>query len=125
MAAVLALGLSGAAFADADSDRDSHHEALLDRVCEIYEGNTGVALDSDELRDAFAQAGEETMAEIHENRLQRLVDEGKITQEQADELAEWWHSKPDDLSMRRFGKLGMLRNHIGHGFGFGCPPMLN
>ena len=27
------------------------------------------------------------MAEMRENRLQNLVDEGKITQEQADELA--------------------------------------
>ena len=134
VATVLALGVSGVVFAGSDNgngaDPEAAQEALLDRVCEIYEDNTGVALDSDELIEAFAQAGEETMAEMRENRLQSLVDDGKITQEQADEMAEWWQSKPEGLQMGPFGGQGfgsgnMLRNRIRHGFGFGGPPMAN
>jgi len=134
VAAMLALGLSGAVFADADNGNDAEpgakHEALLEKVCEIYEGNTGVALDCDELKDVFAQAGEEMMTEMRASRLQSLVNEGRITQEQADELAEWWQSKPDDLPIRPFGGQGfgngnMLRHRMGHGFGFGGPPTVN
>ncbi len=134
VATVLALGLSGVVFADSNNGNGAKPEAargaMLDRVCEIYEDNTGVALDSDELVEAFAQAGEEAMAEMQENRLQSLVDDGKITQEQADEIAEWWQSKPDGLPMGRFGGQGFyngntLRNRIGHGFGFSDPPMVN
>jgi hypothetical protein len=69
--------------------------ALLEKVCEVYEENTGVAIDSQELEKAFAQAQSEMQAEALQNRLQSLVDEGKITQEQADQYLEWWQSKPD------------------------------
>jgi hypothetical protein len=70
-------------------------EALLERACTIYEDNTGVAIDSQELEKALAQAQSEMRAEALQNRLQSLVGEGKITQEQADQYLEWWQSKPD------------------------------
>ena len=83
---------SGTEDQTAPSDR---HQALLDRACAIYQESTGVAIDSEQLRDALDQARGELQAEALETRLQNLVDEGKITQEEADNYLEWWQSRPD------------------------------
>jgi hypothetical protein len=71
------------------------YQALLDRVCAIYEEKTGVALDSGQLKDALEQARSEMQGEALQNWLQNLVDNGKITQEEADQYLEWWQSRPD------------------------------
>ncbi|MCD6599662.1 MAG: hypothetical protein J7L19_03725 [Dehalococcoidia bacterium] len=82
----------------------SQRAALLDRVCEIYEENTGTTIDQEELRDAFAQATSEMQNEAIQNRLQRMVQEGRMTQGEADQCLEWWQARPDVAA--RFG----LRN---------------
>jgi hypothetical protein len=93
--------------------------ALLEKVGAIYQQNTGVALDLDQLKTAFTQAQSELRAEAMQNRLQALVEEGTMTQEQADEYLTWWQSRPDlplgtgDLSPG--GPCG--RGFGGHGFG--------
>ena len=71
------------------------YQALLDRACAIYEEETGVAMDSGQLKDALDQARSEMQDEALESRLQNLVDEGKITQEEVDQYLEWWQSRPD------------------------------
>lgn len=71
------------------------YQILLDRACAIYEEETGVAIDSEQLRDALNQARAELHEEALKNRLQNLVDEGHITQEEADQFLEWWQSRPD------------------------------
>jgi uncharacterized membrane protein len=71
------------------------YQALLDRVCAIYEENTGVAIDSGQLKAALEQAGSEMRDEALQNWLQDLVDKGKITQEEADQYLKWWQSRPD------------------------------
>jgi LPS O-antigen subunit length determinant protein (WzzB/FepE family) len=38
---------------------------------------------------------QERMNEALDNYLQKLVDEGKITQEEADQYKAWWESRPD------------------------------
>ena len=73
----------------------SQRVALLDRVCEIYEENTGTTIDSEELRDAFAQATSEMQDEAIQNRLRNLVQEGRMTQGEADQALEWWQARPD------------------------------
>ncbi len=75
-----------------DSQPKAGPEALLERVSEIYEENTGVAIDPQQLQEAFAQALSEMRTEALHNRLQSLVGEGKITQEQVDALQKWWES---------------------------------
>jgi len=85
----------------------SQRAALLDRVCEIYEENTGTTIDQEELRDAFAQATSEMQNEAIQNRLQRMVQEGRMTQGEADQCLEWWQARPDVAA--RFG----LRNRRG------------
>ena len=67
---------------------EAQHEALLDRVCEIYQENTGVAIDQEALKNAFAQAQDEMRTEALENYLRSLVEQNKITQEQADDYLQ-------------------------------------
>ena len=71
------------------------YQALLDRASAIYKENIGVAIDSEQLKDALDQAQSELREEALESRLQNLVDDGKMTQEEADSYLEWWQSRPD------------------------------
>jgi hypothetical protein len=74
---------------------ETRQEALLDRVCQIYQQNTGVAIDPQQLKNAFTQAQGETQGEALQSRLEKLVNDGKITQEEADQYLEWWQSRPN------------------------------
>ena len=69
--------------------------AYLERVCEIYEEKTGVAIDVDTLKEALIQAGEEQREHMCNRLQQHLIDEGILTEEQLAELEEWLQSKPD------------------------------
>jgi hypothetical protein len=92
---VVAAGSDSSGNAEDQSQITDQYQALLDRVCAIYEEKTGVAIDSEQLRDALDQAQGDLQEEALETRLQNLVDEGKITQEKADNYLEWWQSRPD------------------------------
>lgn len=125
LAAVMLVGsIGGTALAQTGNGNDSQHEtrydALLDRVCEIYEHKTGVAIDQEALRDSFAQAQDEMRAEAMQNRLQSLVEQGVITQEQANELQKWWEARPDVPVKFGFRGMGGMR-----GFGRPCAPQNN
>ena len=100
-AALLAGTIGGVALAlTATGDSTTPAEriaALLDRVSQIYQEKTGVALDKEALTSAFDQAQSEMQTEALKTRLQALVDEGKLTQDQADQYLKWWQSKPAGL----------------------------
>ncbi len=111
-------GLSTTAGGD-QSQAAERCQALLDRVCAIYQEKTGVAIDSQQLKDALQQAQSELQEAALENRLQDLVEEGKITQEQADQYLEWWQSRPDvGLPLPGLGGRGTGGGMMG-GRGFG------
>jgi len=99
LAVVVLLGsIGGVALAQTGTDNSqpvAQHQALLDKVCAIYEQNTGTAINSAELQKAFDQARTEMKNEALDNYLKGLVDGGKITQEQADQYKAWLESKPD------------------------------
>ncbi len=121
LAAVLLAGSVGAVALAADNGTDSQPKArcgaLLDRVCAIYQQKTGATIDQEVLKAAFAQAASEMRPEAPQNRgemkpgdmpkrpemgpedmqgwLQNLVQQGKITQGQADEYLKWWQSRPN------------------------------
>jgi hypothetical protein len=80
---------------DEQSQPSDQYHALLDRACSIYEEKTGVAIDSEQLKDALDQARGEMRDEALESRLQDLVNDGQMTQEEADQYLEWWQSRPD------------------------------
>ena len=94
---VLAGSIGGAVVAQNrdDSQPEAQHEALLARVCEIYQEKSGVAIDQELLKDSFAEAQAEMRTEALQNRLESLVDEGKISEDEAGQYFDWWQSRPD------------------------------
>ena len=101
---VLVGSISGAVLAD-DNENDNGPGAFLgalcDKVCAIYEDNTGDDIDPEALKDAFTQAHSELRTEALESRLQKLVDEGRITQDEVDEYMEWLQKRPDMEQFRQ------------------------
>lgn len=110
LAVVLLSGsIVGVAIAADNSDVSrpkAQHDAMLVKVCEIYQQNTGTTLDHEALKEAFVQAASEMRPAIPRDQgekspenmqdwLQSLVTNGKITQEQADQYISWWQSRPD------------------------------
>jgi hypothetical protein len=80
---------------DQQSQLADRHEELLDRACGIYQENTGTTIDSEQFKAALEQAQGELQEEALESRVQDLVDNGMLTQEEADQYLEWWQSRPD------------------------------
>lgn len=108
------------------SQAKTQDDTLLDKVAQIYQKNTGVTLDTQQLKDAFTQAQTEMRDEALQSRLKDLVDQGKITQDQADAYLKWWQSKPDTQLPGGFGPGfgGMMERGHGHCWGgsFPTPP---
>jgi len=125
LAAVLVVGSAvGVVLAADNGDEDGSlpvgHGALLDRICEIYEENTGTTIDPKALQDAFAQARIEMRDEVLQNRLQNLVEQGEITQDEADQYLEWWQARPDVVAGFGFRGHGKFRG-MGGPLGWGRP----
>jgi hypothetical protein len=92
---VLITTAAGTATLSSGFTVETRQEALLDRVCQIYQQNTGVAIDPQQLKNAFTQAQGEMQGEALQSRLEKLVNEGKITQAEADQYLQWWQSRPN------------------------------
>ena len=104
------------------SENTSQRDVLLVRVAEILQ-EQGIDITSEQLQDAFVQARSEMRTEALKNRLQSLVNEGRITQKQADQYLEWWQAKPDVPVKFGFGGHGGFRGMGGlRGFGGPCAP---
>jgi len=125
---VVVAGSDSSSTTEAQNQTTDRYQALLDRVCAIYEEGTGVAIDSGQLKDALEQAQSEMRDEALKTWLQDLVNEGKITQGEADQYLEWWQSRPDiELPLPGLGghgpEGGMMR---GGGFQpWGGPPCVH
>ena len=94
--------LVGTVSADTGEDTANHRETLMARVAEILD------IDQQDLEDAFEQAlGElreqrqEEMEAGRDAHMQELIDEGVLTQEQVDEMQEWFESRPDNRDEMR------------------------
>ena len=97
---VLFGSIGGVALAQTDEDEsqpETRHGAMLDRICEIYNANPERPgdIDSELLKDAFAQARSELRTEAREKIRERLIEEGKITEEQLAELEAWLAARPE------------------------------
>ncbi len=118
LAAVLLVGsIGGVALAQTENGDDNQPKTLLARVAEI------LGIDQQKVEDAFAQAQSEMQTEALQNRLQNLVDQGKMTQGEADQYLEWQQSKPDVPV--GFGSRGHggFRGMVGpYGWGGRCVP---
>jgi hypothetical protein len=94
---------------------------------------TILGLDETDVQDAFDQAGREMEDDALHRSLDRKVERGRLTQEQADEYEGWYQSRPESLSprpsFRGFGHRGFFggrmmggRGWFGGGFHRGVDP---
>jgi hypothetical protein len=122
LATVLIAGacIGGVALAQ-DNEDDSQPTAaintLWDKVATILQ-NEGVNVTSEQLKDAFTQAGKEMQTQALQDYLKNLVTQGKITQGQADDYLKWWQAKPDvpiGFGLRGHGRLPGMGGFRGWG----------
>ena len=87
LTAVLLAGcIGGVVLAGSDS---TSTKSLFARVAAI------LGIDQQKVESAFNQAQREMQTEALASQLKSLVDQGTITQAQADQYLQWWKSKPD------------------------------
>ena len=106
------------AFAQGNEGGDSNAGKLATKVAEI------LGLDTAVVDRAIKQAREELRDEAVQNKLNALVENGKLTQEQADEYLNWIQSKPEGIpaiGKQSFGKRRHHKGWKGHGRFFGPP----
>ena len=119
IAAIIGSVAAGVTLAQSGSGNETQantrYEALLNKVAAIYQQNTGVTIDPQQLETAFTQAQTEMQNEALQSRLQDLVTQGTLTQAQADQYLQWWQSRPNTplLELPREG--GMMMRGGGHG----------
>ena len=92
--AIVALvgGTAGAVLAsdsDSTTTTSSPWDTFTSKVASI------LGLDEATVQDAVDQARQEMRDEALQNRLDELVANGQLTQEEADQYLEWWQSRPD------------------------------
>jgi len=73
-------------------------KGLLERVADI------LGIDSEALIDAFEQARQEMCEDAFTSHINQAVGEGRITQEQANEIIRWWGQRPDDAIREWWGQ---------------------
>lgn len=80
--------LSGGVLAATNGHRGGPADEVIDKVAEI------LGVDSEELGGALAQARTEVAQEQRDERLDQLVTDGVLTQEQVDEIKTWQAARP-------------------------------
>lgn len=122
LVAVVLLAVGGTATVLADENNNDEEatvtatenvtatKGLLARVAD----NLGIT--EEELVNAFKQARQEMREEAFIRYLDKAVEKGLITQEEADEIEEWWGERPEVLDQgvfrRAFNTPG-LRGRLG------------
>ena len=89
------------ALAQGNEGDDSNASKLAITVAEI------LGLDTAVVDDAIKQAREELRDEAIQNKLNTMVEKGRLTQGQADEYLNWIQSRPE-------GMPGIGKRHWGH-----------
>ena len=107
---VLTLGMLGGTVLAQETDADGGKRfGLLGRVAEI------LGIGGQELTDAFDQAKTEIRDEREGDFVDGLVEDGRLTEEGAADLREWFDSRPEGFEGVRDG----FRFGPGFGRGFG------
>ena len=102
-----ALAIAGAAFAHEGPADGTQGDSVKDRVAEI------LGIDRDTLDAATSTAREERRDAEQEAKLAALVEQGVITQAQADEIDAWQDARPEVMDRLKL---------IGKGHGRGAIP---
>jgi hypothetical protein len=114
--AAIATVIGGVAAAQSGGEStDKPKDQVLEKAAEQ------LGVDPTTLQDALRQAHKQVMLEQLNERLQKAVEAGTITQEEADAIKAWIESRPaavDKLGPKMFGLPGM-HGRGGHRHGFG------
>ena len=110
--AALAIAITGGAIMAQDEDEDSS-KTFAGRVAEI------LGLEDDTVADAMKQAKEDMRDEAIKAKLDALVEDGKMTQEDADAYLEWLESRPDVDFGGGFGRGSHGKRGFGKKHGWG------
>lgn len=86
---MVAVTITGAVYAQAAGQPAAAGNSLMTRVATI------LGIPQQTLENAFAQARTDMQNEAQAARLKALVDQGKLTQAQADQYAAWLKAKPN------------------------------
>ena len=111
---VLAIGITGGTVLaqEGGSEDNSPVGKFASRVASI------LGLDEAQVEDAMKQAARELQDEALQEKLNRMVENGVITQEEADAYYEWFMARPDIaapiLKAYGFHRFGMLGGHGRH-----------
>ena len=110
-AVILVGSIAGVVYAQEEDEEDASPKAvLLEKVADK------LGIDLQQLEDAFTEAIAEIRDEAQLKWLEKAVEEGLITEEEAAEYSEWWSGKPDiQFGSGGFGQLERR--------GFGGPRM--
>ncbi len=118
---LLALAITGgAALAQSSgASGDTPAKSFAARVATI------LGLDQAKVQDAMKQARKDMQDEALQNKLDQMVKNGRLTQDQADQLKKWYQSRPDVVAPGLpFGGRGfhggrMHYGQMGGGLGWG------
>ena len=90
----LAIGITGGTVLAQGSaaSGDSPVKSFAARVAAI------LGLDEAKVQGAMTQATKEMQDEALQQKLDNMVTQGRLTQDQADQLKEWYQSRPDVVS---------------------------
>jgi hypothetical protein len=91
--AILGFGIGTAVVSASDTtdNETTQFDTFVSKVADK------LGLDEDTVATAMKEARQEMMDEALAERLQEAVDDGRITQEQADQISEWMKSRPEAL----------------------------
>ncbi|MDY6917600.1 MAG: hypothetical protein SVP26_06590 [Chloroflexota bacterium] len=86
---------SAVAFADSsEGDADATEgprQVFVTKVADI------LGLETEQVANAFQQAHQEMFQEGQQMRLQKALQEGLITEDEASEIQDWWQQQPEAL----------------------------
>lgn len=103
LAAVVGTTVAFAGSPDGDVDTDGvPRQVFISKVANI------LGLEEEQVADAFILARQEMFQEAQEQRLQKAIENGLITDEEATQIQQWWQDQPEALqSLGQPGRLQM------------------
>lgn len=107
---VLTVALTTNVFAqeEASSASQGPLQTFISKVATI------LGIDEAQVTAAVKQAAQETQDEMVQQRLQKAVDNGNLTEEQATDIQEWWQDRPEALQQSgALGRFGMMKGGLG------------
>ena len=86
-----AIAFADSSEGDADATTQGPRQVFVAKVAEQ------LGLETEQVANAFQQAHQEMCQEAQQLRLQKALEEGLITEDEASEIQDWWQQQPEAL----------------------------